>query len=264
MRQAILNLEESKIREVANAGMGRSDVLAFWFGESDEVTPDFIRQTAIDSLQKGETFYSHNLGLPELREAVASYMGALHGPIGAERIAITSGGVNALMLAVQMLVDAGDEVVAVTPVWPNLTAQPAIMGARLRCVALQPQADGAWGLDMDALLAAVTPRTKLLVLNAPNNPTGWTLSRAEQQIILEHCRRTGSWILADEVYERLYYGPSANGCAPSFLDLADPEDRLVVVHSFSKSFLMTGWRLGWLVMPPSAASHMGKQIEFNK
>ncbi len=263
MRQAILNLEASKIREVANAGLGRSDVLAFWFGESDEATPDFIRQAAIASLQQGETFYSHNLGLPELRDAVATYMGALHGPLSADRIAITSGGVNALMLAMQMLVDAGDEVVAVTPVWPNLTAQPAILGARLRCVALQPQPDGAWALDMAQLLATVTPATKLLVLNAPNNPTGWTLTRAEQQTILDHCRRTGTWILADEVYERLYYAPSANGCAPSFLDVAAPEDRLVVVHSFSKSFLMTGWRLGWLVMPASATPHMGKLIEFN-
>jgi len=262
MRQAIQNLEESKIREVANAGMGRSDVLAFWFGESDEVTPDFIRQAAIDSLQRGETFYAHNLGLPELREAVAAYATRLHPPVTSDRIAITSGGVNALMLAVQALVDAGDEVVAVTPVWPNLTAQPLILGARLRTVSLKP-VDGAWALDLQALLAAITPATKLLIVNAPNNPTGWTLSREEQQAILEHCRKTGTWILADEVYERLYYAPSANGCAPSFLDVAQPEDRLVVAHSFSKSFLMTGWRLGWLVMPPSMTPHMGKLVEFN-
>ncbi|MDR3452763.1 MAG: pyridoxal phosphate-dependent aminotransferase [Rhodoferax sp.] len=268
MRQAIQNLEESKIREVANAGMGRSDVLAFWFGESDEVTPDFIRQAAIDSLERGETFYAHNLGLPELREAVAGYMSALHGKVAAERIAITSGGVNALMLAMQALIDAGDEVVALTPVWPNLTAQPLILGAKLRCVPLQPvrsgPQQGAWSLDLDALLAAITPATKLLILNAPNNPTGWTLTRAEQQAIVEHCRRTGTWILADEVYERLYYaGDTANGSAPSFLDVTTPEDRLVVVHSFSKSFLMTGWRLGWLVMPPAMTHNMGKLIEFN-
>src|SRR5688500_11616310 len=140
MRTAIVNLEESKIREVANAGMGRSDVLAFWFGESDEVTPEFIREAAIESIRRGETFYAHNLGLPELREAVASYASRLHRPVGSERIAITSGGVNALMLAMQMLVDAGDDVVAVTPVWPNLTAQPLIMGAALRRVSLRPQA----------------------------------------------------------------------------------------------------------------------------
>lgn len=135
MRQAILDLEASKIREVANAGIGRDDVLAFWFGESDEVTPDVVRQAAIDSLQRGETFYAHNLGLPELREAIAGYASSLHPRIDASRIAVTSGGVNALMLAVQALVDAGDEVVAVTPVWPNLVAQPAIMGATVRTVA---------------------------------------------------------------------------------------------------------------------------------
>lgn len=270
MRQTLLNLEESKIREVANAGMGRSDVLAFWFGESDEVTPDFIRQAAMDSLQQGETFYAHNLGLPSLREAVAAYMTGLHGPVAMERLAITSGGVNALMLAVQALVDAGDEVVAVTPVWPNLLAQPLVMGASLRTVSLKPVLNGpdhgSWALDMDALLAAITPRTKLLVLNAPNNPTGWTLSRAEQEVILRRCRETGTWILADEVYERLYYEAvpgRAVPCAPSFLDIAVPEDRLVVVHSFSKSFLMTGWRLGWLVMPPDMTHHMGKLVEFN-
>ncbi|KAB2905232.1 MAG: pyridoxal phosphate-dependent aminotransferase [Burkholderiaceae bacterium] len=263
MRPTVLNLEESRIREVANAGMGRADVLAFWFGESDEVTPLAVRQAAIASLERGETFYAHNLGLPELRQAVARYMSGLHSPVSDDRIAITSGGVNALMLASQALVDAGDEVVAVTPVWPNLVAQPLIMGARLRQVHLRPGADGAWGLDLQELLAAVTPRTRLLVLNAPNNPTGWTLSAEEQRAILEHCRRTGTWILADEVYERLYYEPTLRGCAPSFLDIAEPEDRLVVVHSFSKSFLMTGWRLGWLVMPPSMAPHMGKLVEFN-
>jgi aspartate/methionine/tyrosine aminotransferase len=262
MRSAIQDLEESKIREVANAGMGRSDVLAFWFGESDEATPEFIRQAAIESLRQGETFYTHNLGLPELRQAIADYTSRLHGAVKADRIAVTSGGVNALMLAVQALVEAGDEVVAVTPVWPNLTAQPLIMGARLKRVSLVPRG-GAWSLDLQQLLDAVTPATKLLVINAPNNPTGWTLTRAEQQAILDHCRRTGTWILADEVYERLYFEPTPNHCAPSFLDIASPDDRLVVTHSFSKSFLMTGWRLGWLVMPTTMTHHMGKLIEFN-
>ena len=266
MRQAVVNLKESMIRQVANAGLGRSDVLTFWFGESDEVTPPFIRDAAAQSLQNGEVFYSHNLGLPELREAIARYVTNLRtpgaAPISMDRIAVTSGGVNALMLAVQALVDAGDEVVAITPVWPNLTAQPAVMGARVRCVSLRP-VGGQWQLDMDELLASVTGATKLLIINAPNNPTGWTLSRSEQQTILSHCRTTGTWLLADEVYERLYYAPTANGAAPSFLDLADPEDRLIVAHSFSKSFLMTGWRLGWLVLPPSALPHLGKLIEFN-
>ncbi|RSZ39852.1 MULTISPECIES: pyridoxal phosphate-dependent aminotransferase [unclassified Variovorax] len=262
MREAIHNLEASKIREVANAGMGRDDVLAFWFGESDEVTPEVVRQAAIESLRRGETFYAHNLGLPELREAIARYTSGLHPKVDASRIAVTSGGVSALMLAVQALVDAGDEVVAVTPVWPNLTAQPAIMGARVRTLPLVP-VNGQWTLDLQALRAAVTSKTKLLIVNAPNNPTGWTMTREEQQAVLDHCRQTGTWILADEVYERLYFEPTPNACAPSFLDISKPADRLVVTHSFSKSFLMTGWRLGWLVLPPSMVDGIGKLIEFN-
>ena len=262
MRQVIDQLPGSKIREVANAGMGRGDVLPFWFGESDETTPAFIRDAAVRSLRDGETFYAHNLGLAELRAALARYVSTLHRPVGAERIAVTSSGVNALMLAMQALVEAGDEVVAVVPVWPNLTAQPLILGAHVTRVALKADAGGAWRLDLAALLDAVTPATRVLLVNAPNNPTGWTLTRAEHEAILAHCRRTGTWIVADEVYERVYFGAGA-ACAPSFLDVAEPDDRLVVVHSFSKSFLMTGWRLGWLVMPAMLTEAMGKLIEFN-
>lgn len=261
MRSVIAALPGSKIREVANAGLGRSDVLAFWFGESDEVTPEPVRAAAAASLAAGETFYAHNLGLPELREAIAGYTASLLPAVGTDRIAVTSSGVSALMLAMQALAGPGDEVVAVVPVWPNLTAQPEILGARVVRVPLRPQG-GAWKLDLDALLAAVTDRTRVLLVNAPNNPTGWTLTRAEQEAMLAHCRRTGTWIVADEVYERLYYVPGA-ACAPSFLDLATPEDRVVAVHSFSKSFLMTGWRLGWMVAPAPLVQALGKLIEFN-
>jgi aspartate/methionine/tyrosine aminotransferase len=260
VRAAIEALPGSKIREVANAGLGRSDVLAFWFGESDEVTPEVIREAAAQSLLAGETFYSHNLGLPELRHDIARYASALHGSVEMDRIAVTSSGVTALMLAMQMLAGAGDEVVAVVPVWPNLTAQPAILGARVTRVPLRPRA-GVWSLDLDELLARVTAQTRVLLVNAPNNPTGWTLTRAEQQAMLEHCRRTGTWIVADEVYERIYFG--AEPAAPSFLDIASADDRLIVAQSFSKSFLMTGWRLGWLVLPRGQLDAAGKLLEFN-
>lgn len=275
MRALIADLPASRIREVADAGLGRSDVLAFWFGESDEITPVPVRDAAVTSIEAGETFYSPNLGLPELRAALAAQVSRLHAPpvpIGPERIAVTSSGVSALMLAQQALVEAGDEVVVVVPVWPNLAAQPAILGARVRRVSLQPGAGGVWSLDLDALLAAVTPATRVLIVNAPNNPTGWTMSRAEQQALLAHCRRTGTWIVADEVYERLYYpqdlppvgsDAAARLCAPSFLDIAAPDDRLIVIHSFSKSFLMTGWRLGSLIAPEALMPHIAKLIEFN-
>jgi len=264
MRTLIQALPGSKIREVADAAMGRPDVMAFWFGESDEVTPALIREAAAASLAAGDTFYSPNLGLPELREAIARYMSALHGSLPAGRIAVTSSGVNALMLAQQALLDPGDEVVAAVPLWPNLCAQAVILGAQVRRVSLRPR-QGAWELDLDELLSAVTAQTRVLLVNAPNNPTGWTLGRETQQRLLEHCRRTGTWILADEVYERLYYPPDESGaqCAPSFLDLAQPEDRLIVVHSFSKSFLMTGWRLGWMAAPAELIGSMAKLIEFN-
>ena len=259
MRPRIESLPASRIREVANAALGRPDVLAFWFGESDEVTPDHVRDAAIHSLQAGETFYTHNLGMPELREALARYISKLHGPTDVERVAVTSSGVTALTLAMQMLVDPDEEVVAVVPVWPNLTAQPVVLAGRVTRVALRPQG-GAWQLDVQELLSRVTSQTRVLLVNAPNNPTGWTLTRAEQQAILDHCRRTGTWIVADEVYERVFFGGAPS--APSFLDIASDEDRLVVVNSFSKSFLMTGWRLGWMVLPRGHLDAMGKLIEF--
>lgn len=260
MRTLIENLQESRIREVANAGMGRSDVLAFWFGESDEVTPATVREAAARSLHDGETFYSHNLGLMALRQDIAGYLTALHGAVTVDRIAVTPSGVSALMLASQMLVSPGDEVVAVVPVWPNLTAQPAILSAEVKRVSLQPGPQG-WSLDLGRLLDAVTQRTRVLLVNAPNNPTGWTLTRDEQVAILAHCRRTGTWIVADEVYERIWF--AGGEAAPSFLDVAAPDDRLVVAHSFSKSFLMTGWRLGWLVLPPGLEATVSKLAEFN-
>ncbi|MBP6901319.1 MAG: pyridoxal phosphate-dependent aminotransferase [Burkholderiaceae bacterium] len=263
LRPHIAGLPGSKIREVANAGLGRSDVLPFWFGESDEVTPEAVRQAAAESLARGETFYSHNLGLAELREALRTYLAGLHGDPGPERIAVTSSGVSALMIATQLLVAAGDEVVVVVPVWPNLPAQPAILGANVRRVALAPDERGAWRLDLQQLLDAVTPSTRVLLLNAPNNPTGWTLTRDEQQALLAHCRRTGTWIIADEVYDRVWFGGADGEVAPSFLDIAAPDDRLVVVGSFSKAFLMTGWRLGWLVVPRPCLDTVAKLAEFN-
>jgi len=261
MRDVVVAMQSSRIREVANASLKNPDVLAFWFGESDEVTSLPVREAAMRSLERGETFYGHNLGLPELRDALARYTCALHPAVSAERIAVTSSGVNALMLATELLAGAGDEVVAVVPVWPNLTQQPTMMGARVQRVALRPDPAGVWRLDVQALIDAVTPTTKVLLVNSPNNPTGWTLERDEQRSLLEHCRRTGTWLVADEVYERMWFGTGRS--APSFLDLASPEDRLIVVHSFSKSFLMTGWRLGWMVVPDGVVAQVGKLIEFN-
>lgn len=260
-RQAVLDLRASKIREVANAGMGRDDVLPFWFGEPDEVTPEFIRRAAIESLESGETFYTQNLGIPPLREALAAYTTRLHRPTGVDGIAVTNSGMSALMLVTQALVGPGDRAVIVTPMWPNLVEIPKIMGARAVTFPLA-FSRGGWTLDLDRLLATLTPDTRILYLNAPNNPTGWAIDRASQQVILDHCRRHGIWILADDAYERLYYGDEG-AVAPSFLDLAAPEDRVVSTNTFSKSWLMTGWRLGWIAAPPALIEEIAKLIEYN-
>ena len=262
-RPAVLRLRASRIREVANAAMGREDILAFWFGEPDEVTPEFIRRAAIEALDRGETFYCQNLGLPVLREGLAAYVSRLHRPTDADQIAITSSGLSALQLASQALAGHGERVVEITPLWPNLVEIPKILGAHVECVPLR-FAPGGWRLDLDRLLDALTPSTRVLFVNSPNNPTGWTMSRAEQRAVLEHCRRHGIWLVADDAYERLCYeDASAGGVAPSFLDIAEPEDRVLSTNTFSKSWLMTGWRLGWIHAPASLFAEMPKLIEYN-
>jgi aspartate/methionine/tyrosine aminotransferase len=259
-RAAVRALTASKIRELYNEGIGRSDVLAFWVGEPDEPTPQFIRQAGIDSIGAGEVFYTHNLGIPELRDALASYVTRLHRPVSGSQIAVTSAGVNALMLASQLIVDPGSRVVEVVPLWPNLQEIPKILGAHVATVALSFSPSG-WRLDLERLIDALTPGTRALYLNSPNNPTGWTITVEEQKALLAHCRRHGIWIFADDAYERLYYG--AGGLAPSFLKLADESDRLVSANTFSKNWLMTGWRLGWLVVPSGLVADLGKLIEYN-
>jgi len=292
-RAAVRDLVASQIREVANAGMNDPAILPFWFGEPDEVTPAFIRDVAIASLARGETFYAENFGIPELRATIAEYLTTLHRRTSADEIAITASGMSALMLAVQAVIGPGDRVVVVTPVWPNLTEIPKVLGAEVVRV---PLAFGTAGfaLDVDRLLAALTPATRALIVNSPNNPTGWTLAREEQRAILAHCRQHGIWIIADDVYERLWYGdmdgPQARfarlppagmsagleaarrpaderhgrlACAPSFLEPAAPDERVISTNSFSKAWLMTGFRLGWIVAPRPLMSDLGKLIEYN-
>src|SRR5438046_1035263 len=259
-RTAVRALVASQIREVANAGMGEADILAFWFGEPDEVTPAYIRDAAVASIGAGETFYTQNFGIGELRDAIAAYVSGLHRPIVADEVAVTASGMSALMLTVEALVSPGDRVVCVTPLWPNLTEIPKILGAEVARVGLEFGETG-WKLDAERLLSALLPGTRAVMINSPNNPTGWTLEREVQGSILAHCRKHGIWIIADDVYERLYY--CGDDCAPSFLDLADAADRIVSTNSFSKAWLMTGWRLGWIIAPTALMPDLGKLIEYN-
>lgn len=259
-RPEIRSIGASKIREVADAAAGDRSVLPFWFGEPDGVTPAFIRDAAKAALDAGDTFYHANLGAAPLRAALAAYVSALHRPVDANRIAVTSSGVSALMLLAQALLSPGDRVVAVVPLWPNVTEIPRILGAEVVRVPLELR-DSVWRLDLDRLLDAIGTDARAVIVNSPSNPTGWTMDRSAQAALLAHCRQTGTWIVSDEAYERLVFDGSR--CAPSLLDLAEPNDRVVVANTFSKTWQMTGWRLGWAVAPPSLLADLAKLIEFN-
>jgi len=258
-RPALAEIPGSLIREVSEVGRYMPDVIPLWFGEPDTVTPDFVREAAKAALDDGKTFYAPNPGIPPLREAIAAYLARINRPVATSRVAVTASGVNALMLVAQALLSPGDRVVIPSPAWPNMDGIARVMGAEVADLPLRLM-NGVWRADLDELLAAITPATRLLFLNSPGNPTGWTLTSTEQRAILDKCRQTGTWILSDDVYERLYF---AGDAAPSFLEIADEQDRVVSVNSFSKSWAMTGWRLGWIVAPPALMDAIGKLNEFN-
>ena len=260
-RDKIAQLESSPIAQVATLGFGNPEVIPLWYGEGDLPTPAFIGEAAATALRAGHTFYTYKAGLPELRETIATYLTGLYGAaIGPERVAVTSSGMTALMIVTQALLDPGDNFVIVAPVWPNIAAAVTILGGEPRLLGLEPVAGGGWRLDLERLFAACDARTRAIFVNSPSNPTGWVISTEEIAALLDFARRRGLWLIADEVYARIVYG---NRAAPSFLAAAKPEDRVIVVNSFSKSWAMTGWRLGWIVMPPELLPEFEKLIEFN-
>jgi aspartate/methionine/tyrosine aminotransferase len=261
IRDAIRGLKASRIAEISALGMGDPTVIPLWYGESDLATPDYIGAAAAAAIRAGHTFYTYKAGLPELRAAIGAYLSRLHAkPIAADRVLVTSSGMTALMLVAEALIDAGDNLVILAPVWPNIAAAVSIMGGEPRLVTLDPVPGGGWRLDPERLFAACDARTRGVFVNSPANPTGWVISPAEIATLLELARRRGLWLIADEVYSRIAYG---NRSAPSFLDQAEPDDRLIVVNSFSKNWAMTGWRLGWLVTPPDLFAEIEKLVEFN-
>jgi aspartate/methionine/tyrosine aminotransferase len=246
---------ESGIVEVVNAARDKEDLIPLWIGEGDLPTPDFICAAAKASLDAGETFYTHQRGIPELREALAKDHTELYRrTFSPEQFFVTGSGMQAMQIAVQCVVGAGDEVVYPSPAWPNLAASVEIMGAKAVPVTMEHR-EGGWALDLEKLFAAITPKTRAIYLNSPSNPTGWVADRQALADILEKARSLGLWIIADEVYGRFFYGDGA--FAPSFSEVAAPDDRILYVNTFSKNWAMTGWRIGWLAAPPE----MGQVIE---
>ncbi len=251
---------ESGIVEVVNYARGRDGLLPLWVGEGDLPTPDFISKAAMDALAAGETFYTWQRGIPELRQALSDYYARHFGiTLPVEHFYVTGSGMQAIQIAVQALTSPGDELVYLTPAWPNIAAALEIAGARSIAAELQFEG-GKWAVDLNRIEAAITPKTKALFINTPSNPTGWTATKKDLTDILELARKHDLWIMADEIYARYFY---AGGRAPSFLDVMAPGDRIMFVNSFSKNWSMTGWRVGWIVAPPEAGQVLENLIQYS-
>lgn len=251
VRADIRTFEPNGIGRISRRGMGRDGLIPLWFGESDLVTPDFIRAAAKRALDEGQTFYSAARGLPRLREGIRDWMARRAAArVDLERITVPGSAMLAISMAVQCFARTGDEVVVISPMWPNIFQAIEVAGAVPRFVRLRRDDDGPWRLDMDALVAAMGPRTKAVFFASPSNPTGWIMSVDEQRVLLDVCRKCGIGIIADEVYGPIVFDGTH---APTFASLADPEDDVFVVHSFSKAWAMTGWRIGWMIHPASLA-----------
>ena len=251
---------ESGIVELVNYARGREGLLPLWVGEGDLPTPDFISRAAMDALASGETFYTWQRGIPELRQALSDYYARHFGvTLSPEHFYITGSGMQAIQIAVQALTSPGDELVYLSPSWPNIAAALEISGARSVGVELQFEG-GKWVVDLDRIETAITPKTKGIFINTPSNPTGWTATKQDLGDLLALARRHDLWIMADEIYARYYF---AGGRAPSFLDVMEPDDKIIFVNSFSKNWSMTGWRVGWIVAPPEMGQVLENLIQYS-
>ncbi|GAB5468867.1 MAG: pyridoxal phosphate-dependent aminotransferase [Rhodospirillales bacterium] len=262
---AVTDLKLSGIHEVFLEGYGQPDVIPLWVGEGDKPTPAFIAAAAKQALDDGHTGYPPKRGLPQLRQAIADYESRLHGAaIDAERISLVSSGMAGVATLMRCFAEAGDRVAVVSPIWPNAFSAVTLQGATVVPLPLQQAPDGGFSLDLDLVETALKEGVKALFCASPGNPSGWVASGSEQAALLALCRKYGVWLIADEVYTRLYYGPTPGpgGAAPSLLTLAEPNDPLVVLQSFSKTWAMTGWRLGWLVHPPGFGPVLEKLLEY--
>ncbi len=265
LRPEIEALETSGIGQLFELGLGREDIIPLWVGEGDLPTPAFICDAATEAMRAGKTFYADKRGVPEVRRAIADYSNRLYGAgIAPERVTMTNSAMNGIALVLQAILPPGDNVVVVTPVWPNIMSAIQIRGGITKPVELDPLPEGGFRLDLDRLSGALDERTRAVFIATPGNPTGWVMSREEQAAVLDLCRARGIWMIADEVYARFIYDGPAPGraAAPSFLDLAEPDDALVVVNSFSKTWAMTGWRMGWLITPLALTETLGRLVEF--
>ncbi|PZU93053.1 MAG: aspartate aminotransferase [Chelatococcus sp.] len=261
LRPEARNAPESGIVEVMNHGRLKEGLIPLWVGEGDLPTPDFIARAARASLAAGETFYTWQRGIPELREALSRYNSRLYGQhLPAERFFVTGSGMQSVQIVVRMIAGPGDEVVIPSPAWPNVPAAIGVGGAVPVNVPMD-YVQGRFWLDLDRLAAAITPKTRAIAINSPANPTGWTATKDELAAILALARKHGLWIIADEIYARFVYDGSSR--AASFHDVMDADDRVIFVQTFSKNWAMTGWRIGWIEAPPVLGQVIENLVQYS-
>ncbi|HXQ13118.1 MAG TPA: pyridoxal phosphate-dependent aminotransferase [Caulobacteraceae bacterium] len=259
-RADIRRIPLENISSLAKGAFGDPSIIPLWFGEGDVPAPAFIGEALSRAIAAGHVFYTHQNGIPELRQTLADYLTGLgQRPIGPERITVSCSGMNAIMLAIQLSCEPGDNIIAVDPVWPNTGGMARLVGAQVRSAAMD-YGQGGWTLDPQNVADQIDERTRAVFFASPGNPTGAMIPLETQAELLALCRQRGVWLIADEVYNRLAFGRNS---APTILDIADPEDRLIVINSFSKSWAMTGWRLGWMVHPPSLGPTLAMMTQYS-
>ncbi|MGV3550808.1 pyridoxal phosphate-dependent aminotransferase [Rhizobium sp.] len=251
---------ESGIVEIFNYARGREGLIPLLAGEGDTPTPSFISDAAAASLAAGHTFYTYNRGIPDLRRALSDYYARNLGKVlPADHFYVVGSGMQAIKLSIEAACKPGDEAVYLSPAWPNFAAAVGLASATPVPVELE-FTGGRWRLDIDRLASAITPKTSVIFINSPSNPTGWTATADDLKAILDLARKHGIWIIADEIYALFSYGGHR---APSFLDVMDENDRVLFVNSFSKNWSMTGWRVGWIVAPPELGQVIENLVQYS-
>ncbi|MBV6656562.1 MAG: pyridoxal phosphate-dependent aminotransferase [Devosiaceae bacterium] len=267
--QIALRTPESGIVDVMNYGRRREGVMPLWAGEGDLPTPEFIRKEAERGLAAGETFYTWQRGIPELRQALARYMQRLIGtPHDPERFFVTGSGMQAIQVAVGLVLDPGDQIIIPSPAWPNIVTAAGVRGA-IPLEIPMPFKDGRFDLDLEAIeQAAKDPKTRAIFINTPSNPTGWVADVEALRAIHALAEAHDLWIIADEIYARFVFGDAAlEGTtpprAPSFKDVAPQSSRVIYVNTMSKNWAMTGWRVGWIEAPVELGQLIENLIQYS-
>ena len=263
LNEEIISFKETAIMQIANFGRkyqleSGNYIYPAWFGEGDTSTSNLINNKTIEALNQGKTFYTYQNGIPQLRSEISRYMNEVFKiNTKPEHHSVVTGGMMGLRLICDLIISDGDEVVMVGPVWPNIRSSVLLKKGNIKEVSLRLK-DSQWILDFEELLNTITHKTKMVFVNSPGNPTGWVMSKKQQEILFNHVREMGCWLISDEVYHQIMFNDDVS---PSFLQLSKPTDKLIVINSASKSFNMTGWRIGWITHPEELGPHIAKLVQ---